>query len=212
MADYYRILGVSRHADRQEIRRAYWALARRLRDGRSATAGDGRDIQLRAVHQAYETLGNTRRRREYDVLHSRSHDAWPPGAHSGDDLLSDEIAVDFPSMADVVERIRASFFGGQGDEGGSTHTTEVELTARQADQGARVPLDLQLRHTCPVCGGRGEMWTETCAVCGGSGAGLLSHQLQLRVPPGVRHGTLLRFSLTPPYAPETHVEVRIAIQ
>ena len=114
-------------------------------------------------------------------------------------------------MTEIVKRMRGAFFAGD-DVDGATHLAEVELTARQADEGARVPLDLEVRHTCPVCGGRGELWAETCGVCQGSGAGLLPHQLQLRVPPGVRDGTRLRFSVTPPYAAETYVEVRIAVQ
>ena len=129
-----------------------------------------------------------------------------------DAWLSDESIVDFPSMAGIVPRMRASFFGLDGDDVGATHTTEVELTPRQATEGTSVPLELPVRHTCPICGGRGEVWTEPCAVCAGTGGGLLSHQLRLRVPPGVRHGTRLRYSVAPPYAGETRVELRIAIQ
>ena len=131
------------------------------------------------------------------------------GSH--DDWLSNEVVVDFPSMSGVVEQMRATFFGADADDLGETHTAEVQLTAREADQGVQVPLDLPVRHTCPVCGGRGEVWTETCGMCAGTGEGLLSHHFQLRVPAGVRHGTRLTYCVTPPFAPETHVEVRIAI-
>jgi len=210
--DDYPILGVTGNVDCQEIRRAYWSLARRLSNGKGATAGEGRDIQLRVAHQVYETLGDNRQRRDYDAHQSPGHDTWTHGTFGGDDLLSDEIAVDFPSMAAVVNRIFATFFSDQGDENGSIHTTELELTTWQAHQGASVPLNIQLAHTCPVCGGRGETWTETCAVCDGSGAALLPHRFQLRVPPGVRHRTLLRFFLNLPYVPETQVLVRITIQ
>ena len=128
-----------------------------------------------------------------------------------DDWMSDEVVVDFPSMVGVAARMRAAFFGADADESHAMHTAEVSLTAREADEGVHVPFDLPVRHTCPVCGGRGELWTETCGVCSGTGAGVLSHHLQIRVPPGVRHGSRLRFSVTPPFAAETHVEVRIAI-
>ena len=126
------------------------------------------------------------------------------------DLLSDEVVVDFPSTSGLVERIRASFFGSR-DGDPFTHTTEVKLTPKEADEGIRVPLDLPVRLTCPVCGGRGEVWDEVCAVCTGTGGGLLSHHLNVRVPPGVPHGTRLRFCVSPSFAPDTHVEVRIAI-
>ena len=125
------------------------------------------------------------------------------------DWLSDEVVVDFPSMSGVVEQMRATFF--DADALGETHTAEVKLTAREADEGVQVPLDLPVRHTCPVCGGRGEVWTETCGMCAGTGEGFLSHHFQIRVPAGVRHGTRLTYCVTPPFAPETHVEVRIDI-
>ena len=126
------------------------------------------------------------------------------------DWLSDEVVVDFPSMAELVGRMRTSFFG-INDYEQTTHTTQVNLTPREADEGTLVPVALPVHLTCPVCGGRGEVWNEVCGVCTGTGGGLLSHNLNVRVPPGVHHGTRLRFCVSPPFAPETHVEVRIAI-
>lgn len=133
------------------------------------------------------------------------------GASSGA-VLDEETAIDFPSMAPIVARMRDAFFADTRDRDVATRRAEVELTPRQADQGVRVPLDLTFQHTCPACGGRGESWTDPCSLCDGSGAGLLSHRLHFRVPPGVRHGTCLRYSITPPHAFETHLEVRIAVQ
>jgi hypothetical protein len=124
----------------------------------------------------------------------------------------DDVAIDFPSMAPVVARMRDAFFAEAADGCVPTRCAEVELTARQADQGVRVPLDLTVQHTCPACGGRGESWTDRCGLCDGSGAGLLPHRMHFRVPAGVRHGTRLRYSVTPPHAFETHIEVRIAVQ
>lgn len=128
-----------------------------------------------------------------------------------DDWLSDEVVVDFPSMAGLVDLICASFFGETGNGSAEIHTTKVKLTAQEAKYGLQLPLDLPVQHSCPVCGGRGEMWSETCGMCSGTGGGLLSHHCQLRVPPGVRHGTCLRYCVTPPFAPETHIELHVAV-
>ncbi|SVD74402.1 uncharacterized protein METZ01_LOCUS427256, partial [marine metagenome] len=60
--------------------------------------------------------------------------------------LSDEVVVDFPSMIELTERMLSSFFGLE--EGRvMTHTADVELTAKEADEGIRVPLDLPVRPT-----------------------------------------------------------------
>ena len=125
--------------------------------------------------------------------------------------LSDEVVVDFPSMIELPERMLSSFFGLEQESRVTTHTADVELTAKEADEGVCVPFDLPVRPTCLVCGGRGEVWSEVCGMCAGTGSGLLPHHLNLDVPPGVHDGTWLRFYVTPPFAAETQVEVRIAI-
>ena len=175
-----------RGADVCDLRRAWWALARRIR----RESLRGKPQRPRAVR-----FGGGR--------------GGASGAESAT-AFSDEVALGFPSMDGLVAGIRASFFGRDPDAA-TTHTTQVALTPRQAHRGAQVPLAIEMRHTCPLCGGRGEFSDAPCGVCGGSGSGLLPQQLRLRVPPGVRHGARLRFSVTSPYAAETRVEVRIAV-
>ena len=120
----------------------------------------------------------------------------------------DEVDVDFPSVSSLVDRMRKSFWG---PAVARSLSAEVRLTPTQAHSGVTVPLDVSLRHTCPMCGGRGEVWPDPCGACAGSGAGLLPHQLKLVVPAGVRDGTRLRFDVTPPYASATCVEIRISV-
>ena len=128
-------------------------------------------------------------------------------------VLADEVAVDFPSMRPIVERMLAEFLAGETDtDDPVTRHARFELTARQALEGVRLPLDLMVRHTCPACGGRGELQSGSCGLCGGSGTGLLEHRLHVPVPPGVHDGARLRYALAPPGADRTHVEVRIAVQ
>ncbi len=202
MYDHFRRLGLPSSADITEVRRAYRELARRCRshgdDQGSNRVSAGR---LASLHRAYETLTDPGRS-------DGGGDGWQRGP-GREPAFADEIDVDFPSVSSLVGRMRASFFGSADDD---PLSAEVCLTPRQADTGVRVPLDVSLSHTCPVCGGRGEVWLEPCGACSGSGAGLLPHQLQLVVPPGVRHGTYLRFDVTRPYAPSTRVQVRISIQ
>ena len=175
-----------RGADVCDVRRALWALARRIR--REGARGE--------VQRPREATSGGRR--------GRASDGGPAGA------FADEVALGFPSVDSFVGGIRAAFFARDPDAA-ATQTTQVALTPREAHRGAQVPLAIEVRHTCPLCGGRGELSDEQCGVCRGAGSGLLPQQLRLRVPPGVRDGTRLRFSVTSPYAPETRVEVRIAV-
>ena len=91
----------------------------------------------------------------------------------------------------------------------------MRLTTREFRSSAVGPegqLDVPLRRTCSRCGGRGETWQEWCEPCEGGGEVASSHELKLRVPAGVREGARFRFSVMPPGAPYTLVEVRVSIR
>ena len=199
MRDKHRQLGRPQGADLNEIRRAYRDLARQCQSRRiNHHVGES----LASLHHAYEVLSGQDLRRGS----APERPQWSAGR---DAAFADEVDIDFPSVSNVVDRMRESFFG---PAPAHPLSAEVRLTPRQADAGIQVPLDVSLRHTCPVCGGRGEVWLEPCGACNGSGAGLLPHQIRLVVPPGVRDGACLRFDVTPSYAPATCVEVRICVQ
>ena len=195
-----------RGSDRTRIRRELRTLARRVSD-RYARPDDAR---IRAVEPPSGPPPAARRHRA-DGGASTRRAAAPWSDSTREVPLADEVAVDFPSMSTVVARMREAFFAGADDREVVTRRAQLDLTARQAHEGVRVPLDLTVGHTCPICGGRGELWADPCDLCDGSGAGLLSHRLHFPVPPGVRHGTRLRYSVTPCNAAETHIEVRINV-
>jgi molecular chaperone DnaJ len=204
MRDYYDVLGVSPDAGAEEIKRAYRQLARRYHPDIS---GDDRGAAFLELARAYDVLRDPLRRRAYDSDVARHHtDASSSVGHG---WFADEIAIDFPSVASVLDRMRDAFFT---DERAVTLSAELVLTPHEAFSGVSVPLDVPLRRTCPRCGGRGETWTEWCVTCGGVGEVSSAHSLRVHVPPGVREGVRFRFSVTPLGAPPTIVEVRIAIQ
>ena len=201
MRDYYDVLGVARDAGADEIKRAYRQLARRYHPDIS---GDDRGAVFLEVSRAYEVLRDPHRRRSYDA---RLADATQTIGRA--DWLADEVAIDFPSVASVLDRMRHSFFGQPVAAGLSA---EIVLTPQEAFWGTSVPLDVPLRRTCPRCGGRGETWEEWCAACRGGGEVSLRHEMQLRVPAGVHEGTRFRFTVVPSGAPPTLVEVRVSIR
>jgi hypothetical protein len=194
-----RQLGLPHGADLNEIRRAYWELARECQ---SSPADHGVGECLASLHYANEILSGQDRRRGPGAR-------WQQCSAGRETAFADEVDIDFPSVSSFVDRMRKSFFGPALVR---PLSAEVRLTPKQADAGVQVPLDISLHHSCPVCGGRGEVWPDPCSACDGSGAGLLPHQLRLVVPPGVRDGACLRFDVTPSYAPATCVEVRISVQ
>jgi hypothetical protein len=123
--------------------------------------------------------------------------------------LADEVAIDFPSVSSVLDRMRHAFFG---QHPITTQSAEIILTPQEAFWGTHVPLDVPLRRTCPRCGGRGETWDEWCASCAGGGEVSAQHQMELRVPAGVHEGARFRFTVMPQGSPPTLVEVRVSIR
>jgi len=126
------------------------------------------------------------------------------------ECFSDEIAIDFPSVGRVVERMRDAFLGERLDV--DVLRADVSLSRREAVDGLIVPVDVPVRATCPHCGGRGETWTERCALCDGSGAASLCYPVRVSVPPGVADGARFRFRLTSPDSRPVRVELRIAVR
>jgi hypothetical protein len=124
------------------------------------------------------------------------------------DCFADEVGIDFPSVAPAVDRMRRSFLAG---ERAAALSATIQLSPREAREGATVPLVVPVPCTCGACGGRGESWTEPCSRCQGSGAELRRHQLQVLVPAGVLDGTRLKFTLAPRHDPPTRVELCVLV-
>jgi hypothetical protein len=126
------------------------------------------------------------------------------------ECFADEIAIDFPSVGNVVDRMRDAFLGERSDT--DVLRADVSLSQREALAGRVVSLKVPVRITCPNCGGRGETWTEPCALCLGTGASLFHQALRVSVPPRVADGACVRFRLKSPDAASIRVELRVAIR
>jgi DnaJ-class molecular chaperone len=132
------------------------------------------------------------------------------GVAAPSDCFADEIAIDFPSVGRFLERARDAFLGGRADV--DTLRTEVSLSTRDAFTGTTVPLEVPIRGTCALCGGRGETWMDPCNACCGTGDWLVHQPVQLSVPPRVADGARLRFRVSLPHAAPLCVEIRVAIR
>lgn len=131
------------------------------------------------------------------------------GVASAESWLADEVAVDFPSLAPIVDRMRSTLLGDHA--AGDALSAELRLTPRQACTGGRVPVDVPVRRLCRPCGGRGEVWSDACQACGGHGAGLSRRTVEVHVPAGVRAGACLVFSVGHPHEPPTRVHLHVVI-
>lgn len=152
--DYYEMLGVSRDADKEEIKRAYRRLARKYHP--DVNKEPGAEERFKEINHAYEVLSEPETRARYD----RFGEAGVTGAGAaGYDV------GDMGGFADIFESFFSGFAGGMGTQ-----------TARRRSGPARgddLRLDLKLAFREAVFGGEKEIrinHLETCTACSGSGA------------------------------------------
>ncbi len=200
---HYDVLGVLPDASAADIRRAYRRLARRHHPDVSPSADP---VAFRSVCEAYELLSDEARRRDYDrrLLEADKRERA--------DRVScgDEIAIDFPSVSSLFDRVWWAFVDQA--ERPVPVRAEIELSRDEALHGVRVPLAVPVRAICPRCGGSGECWLDTCGRCAGLGEHTVRHHVTIALPPGLRGGEHVAFTLTGAGAPATPVELRICVR
>ncbi|MEX1009204.1 MAG: J domain-containing protein [Acidimicrobiia bacterium] len=165
MSDYYEVLGISRTATDDEIKRAYRALARRYHPDNNPDDPDA-EARFKEFSLAYETLRDPERRRRYDVFGEDGARATASGQSGGDPF-------GFGNLFDAF--FGGDPFGGRGQAGpprAPDAEAVVHLELAQAAFGATATLDVRLPVACTRCEGSGcEPGTHParCDVCGGTG-------------------------------------------
>ncbi len=156
-ADYYELLGVSRNASKEDIKRAYRRLARQYHP--DVNKEEGAEERFKEINRAYEVLSEPETRARYD----RFGEAGVGGAAGG--ASYQDFATDMGGFADIFETI-FSGFGGATTGGGTRRRTGPT-------RGDDLRLDLNIKFREAVFGGEKEIripHLETCKTCEGSGA------------------------------------------
>jgi molecular chaperone DnaJ len=172
--DYYELLRVSRNASEDEIKKSYRKLARELHpDANPDDHAAGEHFKL--VNQAYETLRDPERRRQYDMFGA----GGPRGSGGGGDPFSGFGNGGNGGLGDLFD---AFFSGGgtaagrpggrSGPRRGEDAEAVLELDFDQAVFGGERDLTIRLPMTCGTCDGRGARpgtSPKTCTTCKGAG-------------------------------------------
>lgn len=167
--DYYDVLGLSKSASPEEIKKAYKKLA--LKNHPDRNPGDDEAVQrFKEAAEAYEVLSDPEKRSRYD----RYGHAGVKGAAGGG------AAGGFHDLNDIFDAF-GDLFGGFGgrtrsQRGGPTRGSDLRTTLTidlvEAARGTEKEVRVNRRKTCTHCGGSGaEPGTtpETCDYCGGHG-------------------------------------------
>jgi DnaJ-class molecular chaperone len=165
--DFYLLLGVSRDATAEAIRRAYRRLAREYHPD---TARHPAPEKFQELKTAFETLYDAELRRRYDEDLVRAERMGP---------LSWSF-VRSPAVGDLRRPILPASLSG-----------EILLTPEEAAVGGVLPLEVPLPTTCDACEGTGGFVFD-CERCDGEGKVERRLPVPLRIPPGVREGTVFQ--------------------
>ncbi|RKN11474.1 molecular chaperone DnaJ [Streptomyces radicis] len=189
--DFYKVLGVPKDATEAEIKKAYRKLARENHP--DANTGDARaEERFKDVSEAYDVLGDPKRRREYDEARALFGNGGfrPGGAGQFNFDLGDLFGGGQPGGPGTATGPGAAggFGGGLGDVfgglfnrgGAGTRTaprrgqdieSEVTLSFTEAVAGATVPLRMSSSAACKACSGTGDKngTPRVCPTCVGTG-------------------------------------------
>ncbi|WP_420453310.1 molecular chaperone DnaJ [Ilumatobacter sp.] len=174
MADFYDLLGVSRSASADEIKKAYRKRARELHP--DANPGDpNAEAEFKELSRAYKVLSDDAQRSRYDQFGEAGVGGGSGAGPSMDDLFGGGIGDIF----DTFFGGGGSPFGGGGRQRGPSGPPRgqdveviVDIDFAQAVFGDQIPVELKLPVRCDDCDGSGAgSGTEpvTCSDCGGSG-------------------------------------------
>ncbi len=172
--DYYEVLGVSKSASPDEIKKAYRSLAKKYHP--DVNQGDANaEAKFKEVNEAYAILSDPEKKQQYDRF---GHAAFEQGGGASYQNM------DFGDIGDIF----SSFFGGgfsggfggfggqqrrnNGPQKGQDLGADIYLTFEEAVFGTKKDLTYQRVVKCSACEGSGaEKGTkvETCKRCGGTG-------------------------------------------
>jgi molecular chaperone DnaJ len=172
--DYYKILGVSKSATAEEIKKAFRELAHKYHPDKNGGNAD----QFKEINEAYQVFGNPEERQQYDQFGTTFESAQGQGGFSGFDGFRDfsGFANGF-DMGDLGEMFGfGDIFGGGRKKGRTSRGRDIEVEMRidfrEAIFGAEKILEMYKPSICKNCGGSGadpKSKVVSCANCGGAG-------------------------------------------
>lgn len=180
--DYYEVLGVSKTATDEELKKAYRKLAKKYHPDANPDNKKEAEEKFKEVSEAYENLSDPQKRRMYDQFGHDGPQGFGGGNQGGYYSYSTSGFDGFSDFGDLGD-IFSSFFGGgfggrtssrtkNGPKKGRDLKYSMSITFEESFLGVEKEISISREEECPTCNGnKAKPGTkiETCKACNGTG-------------------------------------------
>ena len=177
--DFYEVLGVSKNATDDELKRAYRKLAKQYHPDANPNNREEAEKKFKEINEAYETLSDSQKRKMYDQFGPDGPQGFNGGAGGNYYSSGFEGFGDFSDLGDIFSSFFGGGFGGRnsrknnnGPVKGSDLKVTVDVTFEESFLGVEKEIVVNRNETCTTCGGNGAKpgtVIDKCNVCGGTG-------------------------------------------
>ena len=209
--DYYEVLGVSKTATEEEIKKAYRKIALQNHPDTHPNDKDAEE-RFKEASEAYEVLSDPKKRSTYDQFGFSGMNDFQGGAAGNYSNVYRDFSDIFGGAG--FSDFFSSFFGGGGGrqqrggsygEPGASLRYDITIDFSEAVNGCKKEISFSHKvkcstcggtggtgvKTCPTCHGRGQVIDNPCASCHGTGLTKKSEKLSVSIPCGTDDGTKL---------------------
>lgn len=170
--NYYDVLGVTKGASKDEIKKAFYKLAAKYHPDKKG----GDEAKFKEVNEAYQILSDDTKRKEYDTYGQTFNGAGPQGGFGGFGGFNasdfGDMQFDFSDLGDMFGDIFGGFGGNSRQKRGRDISIELDIPFTEAIFGTERKVLLSKVSVCKTCDGNGaEKGSKqiTCITCNGQG-------------------------------------------
>ena len=175
--DYYEILGVSKSASEEEIKKAYRKMAIKYHPDKNPDNKESEE-KFKEAAEAYEVLSNAQKKSQYDRFGHAGMGGAAGGGFGGGGMNMEDIFSNFGDIFGDESPFGSFFSGGRGGGGGrrqrkgSDLRIKLKLNLEEIANGVEKKIKVKRHVACKSCQGNGSKNgtdLKTCGTCQGSG-------------------------------------------